>query len=267
MGVRKYKYYWILILLVSIFFCRCKKSDTNEACQEKVYKSDDGYCVFLINDEFYTVQKWDEDGFQTFPADDSIISSQTGRIYYKQIFSSYSLKYDTIEIANSMELPRHCLGFLYNLRIVDKKWEIALYYPSGDESIKGTYSFHITESENKMFKGILNKFQENAKQKYYPIQDTTKHYSISIPAFYLKIQPENESFEYFGTTALFNMLSQITTIIIGNHILPENSDNKISDTIKLLDIRERFNSYVGKDCCTGFIVEDFDSLIPPPVPK
>ena len=47
----------------------------------------------------------------------------------------------------------------------------------------------------------------------------------------------------------------------------DSKDNKISDTITLLDIRKRFDFYVGKDSCTGFIVEDFDNLISPPFPN
>lgn len=267
------KYYWILTLLFLMYSCKNKFSDTNKICQGKVYTDEYGYCVFLINEKFYTVQKWDEDFFNTFLTDDSISSSQTNQIYYKQTLSSCNLKYDTIEMANCMELPRHNRGFLYNLRIIDTNWKVALYYPSGNDEIKGTYSFNITKFEDDIFKGILNIFQESAKKKYYPIQKNSLfHHGNPAPAIYLKIQSEKEQSEYFGaitpttcdSIAKFYMLYQITAVILGNHIFPDSKDSKISDTIKLLDIRKQFDFYVGKDCCTGFIVEDFDNLIPPP---
>lgn len=247
--------------------------DTNEICHEKVYTDEYGYCVFLFNDKFHTILKWDEGFVNTFPTDDSISFSQTNQIYYKQTFSSCKLIYDTIEMANCIELPRHNIGFLYNLRIIDTSWEVALYYPSsGNDRIKGTYSFIITESENRIFKGVLNKFQENAKKRYYPIQNNSLFNHLNpAPAIYVKIQSEKEQSEYFGaitpstcdSISVFYILSQITAIILENHIFSDSKYYKISDTIKLLDIRNRFNVYVDKDCCTGFIVEDFDNLIPP----
>lgn len=268
------KYYWILLLL--LFSCKNKFCETNEICKEKVYTDEYGYCVFPINDKFYTIKQWDEDFFDIFPTDDSIRSSQTNRIFYKQILNSCNLEYDTIEMANCIEIPRHNIGFLYNLRIVDTNWEVALYYPSGEKEIKGTYSFNITRPENKIFKGVLNKFKNNAKENYYPIQNNSLFFQGNpAPAIYLKIQSKQEQTEYFGpitpiscdSVANFDMLSQITTIILRDHILYDSKDNKISDTIMLLDIRKRFDFYVSKDCCTGFVVKDFDNLIPPPSPN
>lgn len=225
MLLNKYSYYWSLILLILTSSCR------NEACQGKVYKYEDGYCVFLINNKFYTVQKWDEGTFCVFPTDDSIISFETNHVFYRQELFSCDLKYDLIEMANSIELPRHRIGFLYNLRIVDARWEVALYYPSTDENLKGTYSFNITESEDKMFKGIVNIFRKNTKEGYYPIQSSVhnKFYQNPAPALYLKIQSKEEQSEYFGASVptiydsitSFYMLDQIVNVILQNHILSQ----------------------------------------------
>ena len=273
------KYFCILMFLFLMISCKNKSYKMEEIYPEKVYVYVDEYgfgdYVFFINGKFYTIRVWNEDFFNTFPSDDSIIENQIDRIYYKQTIYSFNIEYDTIEIANSLkEFPRNSAKkvFLYNLRIIDIKWEVSLYHPCSD--IKGTYSFNITESENNIFKGILNVFQENAKQKYYPIQNQTRFSSQNpADALYLKIQSKREQSEYFGaiTTPIYDsitkfyMLSQIINIIIGNHISPDNNDNKINDTIQLLDIRERFDYYVGRDCCTGYIVKDFDSIVPPDI--
>jgi hypothetical protein len=246
-----------------MFSCENKPHNINKINHEKVYVDEDGLCVFFINDRFYSIWGMEEERFTLFPTDDSIILSQTDRVYYKQTLCYSDLQYDTIEIANSIELPRHRKDFLYNLRILDTKWEVAIYHPCTD--IKGVYYFNIMESENKIFKEILNCIQKNAIKKYYPIKNNTFFSSQNpAPALYLKMQSGKEQSEYFGRDDVFNMLEQITTVILGNHILSDNKENKISDTIKLLDIRERFNFYVYKDSCTGFIIKDFDSLIPPP---
>ena len=277
--MRYYKYYKITILLVLTVSCRNQYSNKDEVCQEKVYQDEDGYCVFFISDRFQTILKWDEEEYCfSFHTDDSIISLKTDRVLYKKTLLSCNLKYDTIDMANAIELPRprNGIGFLYNLRITDKKWKVALYYPSKfNDKIKGTYSFYISESEDKVFKRVLSTFLKDAKQEHYPIQDNIHRlYQNSAHALYLKIQSNKEQLEYFGAilpakydtiTSLY-MLAQITTVILGNHILPDACSSKISDTIKLLDIRNRFNSYVCKESGVGFIVEDFDSMIPPPPP-
>ena len=268
------KYYLILILLVLAFSCR----NTNETYDEKVYLDQYGFgeYVFLIDGKLHTNKKGkDDDYFRTFPADDSIFAPQETKKYYKQKLSSYNLKYDTIEMASYIPVARSIIGFLFNLRVVDAKWEADIYYSylslritdSLFNSIRGTYSFNITESEDRLFKKIVNSLQESAKQKYYPTQDTIiDHNSVLVPAIYIKTQSDKEQSEYFGaldptiydSTMLFDMLAQITCIILGNHILPEN---KISDTITLLDVRKQFDSYVGKDCCTGFYIDVYDNMV------
>ena len=248
--------------------CGNRYSNTEEVCIEKVYiNAEFGDFAFLIDDKLYAVHKWEEDSFRTFPTDDSIFSSYSNRFYYKQILYSCGLKYDTIEMANCFEFPRNFRVFLYNLRIIDTRWEVARYHPCTDA--KGTYAFNITASEDRIFKGILNKFPKNAKQNYYPTQNKKKS-SILHSALYLKMQLDGKQTEYFGSlhpdsdsmTLLFDELFQITTIIIGNHILPDSNENKISDTVKLLDIRHQFDFYIDKDCCTAFRVIDFDEMGP-----
>ena len=273
------KYYWILILLFLVSSCR----NTNEAYNEKVYMDEYGFgdYVFLIDGKLRTTAKGgDEDYFRTFPAADSIFSPQETKKYYKQKLSSFNLKYDNIEMANYRYVARSFIGFLYNLRIIDAKWEVDIYYSylssrmdNNLMSIRGTYSFNITESENRLFKKIVTSFQESAKQKYYPTKDTIMDHNFEYaPAIYIKTQSVGEESEYFGaidpaiygSTTLFYMLAQITDIILGNHILPEN---KISDTITLIDVRKQFDSYVGRDCCTGFYIDVYDNMIMnPPLP-
>ena len=267
------KYYSILILLVLVSSCK----NANETCNEKVYLDQYGFgdYVFLIDGKLRTTSRWiDDDYFSTFPAADSIFAPQETKKYYKQKLSSYNLKYDTIEMANVRHVSRGIIGFVYNLRIVDAKWEADIYYSylklqpiDSIISARGTFSFNITESEDRLFKKIVTSFQESAKQKYYPTQDTIiDHNSLPIPAIYIKTLSVGEESEYFASydsPESFNMLFQITDIILGNHILPEN---KISDTITLLDIRKQFDSYVDKDCCTGYYIDVFDNMIfnPPP---
>jgi hypothetical protein len=262
------------LFLVSLFLllssCGNRHSNTEEACIEKVYvNAEFGNLAFLIDGKLQAVHKWEEYSFHTFPTDDSIFSAYTNRIYYKQTLYSCGSKYDTIEMANCIDLPRVLRVFLYNLRIIDTKWEVARYHPC--TYVKGTYAFNITASEDRIFKGILNKFPKNAKQNYYPIRDTISKSSILPSAIYLKMQLDRKQTEYFGSSLpscdymelLFDELFQIADVIIGNHILPDSYENKISDTIKLLDLRRQFNFYVAKDCCTAFRVVDFDEMGPP----
>ena len=96
-----------------------------------------------------------------------------------------------------------------------------------------------------------------------------------MPALYLRLINSREQTEYFASRfgvenrIIENKLSvfgQIIDVILIRHLLLENSSEKICDDITLLDIRDRFNSFLGKDSFTGFLIEDFDSILPPPPP-
>ena len=182
------------------------------------------------------------------------------------------MKFDTIEFANSAVIHQTNHGHLYNLRIVGTKWEVALYHSSHD--IKGVYSFHITESENRLFERLLNTFVENATQKYFLYVDTFITFAHGTTSLYLRTLLNGEETEYFGTFSgtnydsiarLFGIFYQLIDVILWNHILPESREKtRISNIIGLLDIRERSNYLVAKDNYrTGVFVADYDSFRPP----
>jgi hypothetical protein len=253
----------------------CTNPTKNELCFEKYYMNKKGEYIFVIDNRFLTLDNCDEKYLNFFSSEDSIIFSYTNEVYYKQILYCCDKKFDTIKIANSIgERPRRrkTVGCLYNLMINNKNWQVALYHPL--DSIKGIYSFDITDSEQRIFNGILNSFLMNAEKKYYPVIDTVKFSRNPAPALYVNILSENCKQEYFGATVnyiydsitLFNMLNQITITIIENHFT-SHKNNKISDTIGFLDIRDRFDYYVRKYKYTGEIIKDYDSMKPPLPPK
>ncbi|MDR0971919.1 MAG: hypothetical protein LBM25_06015 [Bacteroidales bacterium] len=258
------KYFFIIILL--FFATSCSKN-----YKEGVYLDENGYYVFLIDNKFYTFLKWDEYKlFLSRYSDDSVFSD-FGHFYLKQNLDINNFKYDTIDVANSA--ISHYLGFIYNLRIVNRKWMISIIPQIGYNPLKGTYVFDINKSEDRLFKSALNNLQSNAKQHYYPYRGDTSWMEKYGPAsaIYLGIKNNEINTEYFGTTmtdingqqSIFNMIDQLTMAIMNHYILPDINKYKINDSINLWNIRQQFNSYVERDCCTGEILINPDVDFPP----
>ena len=241
---------------------------------ERVYSTENYWTIFMIDGKFQSNPRWVlVEYIDTFSTDDSIVTSydfiDKTYIYHKENLSFSNRKYDTIDLAN-VGIHFCWEGYLYNLRIVGIRWEVAVYY-CGAEHGTIHYSFNVTESEDRLFRRLLNTFEDNAFVNYFPIVDCEKfrHTSGVIHALYLRTVTRKKRSEYFGAfhdtnydsiVRLFRMIYELTDLILRNHISPPESQEKarISNTIDLLDVRERFNYWSDKDCCTGH------RLIPPP---
>ena len=152
---------------------------------------------------------------------------------------------------------------------------ISLFGTRPPQPLKGTYKFKVSESENNAFNGCLNELKDELKSNYYPFNNTDGYNMEPMPALYLRLINSREQTEFFASRfgvenrIIENKLSvfgQIIDVLLIKHLLLGDSNKKISGEITLLDIRDRFNSYLGKDSFTGFLVEDFDSILPPPPP-
>ena len=205
--------------------------------------------------------------------------------YVKHNFISTASNFDTVELANCLYLDKLFISLIYNLRIVGDVWTVSIYFPSDNcdfivwnkapQPFKGTYKFRVGKSENIAFNGCLNELKDELKSNYYPFNNTDGYNMEPMPALYLRLINSREQTEYFASRfgvenrIIENKLSvfgQIIDVILIRHLLLENSSEKICDDITLLDIRDRFNSFLGKDSFTGFLIEDFDSILPPPEP-
>lgn len=255
----------LFVCLICTFFAACEprlaKSDSNKYLYYYAGKPECGEHVFVISGKYKSVLNWHEEHLKILGDGDSIFNTIANRVYYKEPLKLTKRAFDTIQIANSMtEIRSGQIGWLYNLEICEQDWSVSLYYPF--ENIKGTYQFEISDSENQLLMsivdGIVSKFH---KYGYFPERDTIKFAVDAASAIYLNTIIDNTNYEYFSSLNSppcdFSLLNQLVIIIVEEHV---NQENKVGNTIKHLNIRDRFNYYKSYDRFTGSYVEDFDSV-------
>ena len=270
------------IIIGAAIVCCCSKKESNDA----YYYFDDetNGAIFYLNDEYVSFESESRKVIDTsFEKHDFESDFATGN-YLKHNYISTTSCFDTIELANCLYIDKYIVTLIYNIRIIGDMWTVSIYFPSEKcdfivwnktpEPLKGTYKFKVSESENIAFNGCLNELKDELKSNYYPFNNTDG-YMEPRPALYLRLINRRGQTECFASRfgvenrIIENKLSvfgQIIDVLLIKHLLLGDSNAKISGDITLLEIRDRFNSYLGKDSFTGFLVEDFDSILPPPPP-
>ncbi|MBR4198122.1 MAG: hypothetical protein IKQ94_05035 [Bacteroidales bacterium] len=271
-------------MIVIVCVVSCSKKETG--CDDAYYYDDEtNKAIFYLNNEYVSYDSESKKVKDTACKTYDFRSDFESGNYVKHNFISTASNFDTVELANCLYLDKLFISLIYNLRIVGDVWTVSIYFPSDNcdfivwnkapQPFKGTYKFRVGKSENNAFNGCLNELKDELKSNYYPFNNTDGYYMEPMPALYLRLINSREQTEYFASQfgvenrIIENKLSvfgQIIDVILIRHLLLENSSEKICDDITLLDIRDRFNSFLGKDSFTGFLIEDFDSILPPPEP-
>ncbi len=273
----------IMIVIVCVVSCSKKETGCDDACY--YYDDETNKAIFYLNNDYVSYDSESKKVKDTACKTYDFRSDFESGNYVKHNFISTASNFDTVEISNCLYLDKLFISLIYNLRIVGDVWTVSIYFPSDNcdfivwnkapQPFKGTYKFRVGKSENIAFNGCLNELKDELKSNYYPFNNTDGYHMEPMPALYLRLINSREQTEYFASRfgvenrIIENKLSvfgQIIDVILIRHLLLENSSEKICDDITLLDIRDRFNSYLGKDSFTGFLVEDFDSILPPPEP-
>lgn len=274
---------YIAIMICTTIVSCCSKNELNNAYY--YFDNETNNAIFYLNNDYVSYDSESKKVKDTACKTYDFRSDFESGNYVKHNFISTASNFDTVEIANCLYLDKLFISLIYNLRIVGDVWTVSIYFPSDNcdfivwnkapQPLKGTYKFRVGKSENNAFNGCLNELKDELKSNYYPFNNTDGYNMEPMPALYLRLINSREQTEYFASRfgvenrIIENKLSvfgQIIDVILIRHLLLENFSEKICDDITLLDIRDRFNSYLGKDSFTGFLVEDFDSILPPPPP-
>ena len=270
------------MICTTIVSC-CSKNELNNAYY--YFDNETNNAIFYLNNDYVSYDSESKKVKDTACKTYDFRSDFESGNYVKHNFISTASNFDTVELANCLYLDKLFISLIYNLRIVGDVWTVSIYFPSDNcdfivwnkapQPLKGTYKFRVGKSENIAFNGCLNELKDELKSNYYPFNNTDGYHMEPMPALYLRLINSREQTEYFASRfgvenrIIENKLSvfgQIIDVILIRHLLLENSSEKICDDITLLDIRDRFNSFLGKDSFTGFLIEDFDSILPPPPP-
>ena len=272
----------IMIVIVCVVSCSKKETGCDDACY--YYDDETNKVIFYLNNDYVSYDSESKKVKDTACKTYDFRSDFESGNYVKHNFISTASNFDTVELANCLYLDKLFITLIYNLRIVGDVWTVSIYFPSDNcdfivwnkapQPFKGTYKFKVGESENMAFNGCLNELKDELKSDYYPQYDADG-FMEPRPALYIRLINGREQAEFFAARfGLENCLvqnkisvfGQIIDVILIRHLLLENYSEKICDDITLLDIRDRFNSFLGRDSFTGFLIEDFDSIQPPPEP-
>lgn len=272
----------IMIVIVCVVSCSKKETGCDDACY--YYDDETNNVIFYLNNDYVSYYSESKKVKDTACKTYDFRSDFESGNYVKHNFISTASNFDTVELANCLYLDKLFISLIYNLRIVGDVWTVSIYFPSDNcdfivwnkapQPFKGTYKFRVGKYENIAFNGCLNELKDELKSDYYPMYDTNG-YLEPRPALYLRLINGREQAECFASQFdlenclvqnKISVFGQIIDVILIRHLLLENSSEKICDDITLLDIRDRFNSFLGKDSFTGFLIEDFDSILPPPEP-
>jgi len=174
--------------------------------------------------------------------------------YLSKIECKELLNIDSLEIANYVPCENNRNCHVFNLKIIEHKAIIYLYWPY---DIKGSYEFTLKDYEVNWIICILKKLSDQNDHVFETTDITAGAMSIYLYSYYEK----SKRTDYYGNLndgpISFFILHDLIQYIINQHI---NDIKKINSKMSLLDIRERFNSYAIKTPHTGFILEDEERM-------
>lgn len=254
---------FFLTVVVSVFLISCNRDHDNKDCFYYANPISNRY-VFYLDNEFKHLYKKSEannSNFKKTSSEDSIYSVNEDIYYYKKnIHNKKDVEFDTILLANDVKSNIKNFGTPFNLKIFKRNWNIGIYYPF--EGYKGSYEFNITESENALFQSLISYLINNLKPDIYLPKDTINAKQYGINSIYIRVKKDNncniDYFGYLGDMNIFDVINQLTIVVIQNHI--NNRNNKTKKEIDLTYIRELYNRMSQKN------INYFNNIIDDSIP-
>lgn len=257
-------------LFILITYCilsqGCKSFNENQSKYVHFFiRSPNNSCIFFVDGDYVSLRACSPYIFLTNYAGDTVSIDCNGMTFLKRSIPYPTAVLDSFHVANSLkEIKSHQATWVFNAKIVGRKWTVSLYFPYDD--IEGTYQFNITKDEDLMLRSLIQLL--NSKQeRIFPAIDTSRlEFDGPSDACYFCTFHSGEIKETFGTYEYpeISYLSQYMMMLNQKYITPMV---KISLRIELVDVRERYNHYRSQNRNTGALVLDFDSIPKPPCPR
>jgi len=223
------------------------------------YQSDyDNECIFVVDKEYVYMKHWEKYEFISNAVGDSLQENIYGKTYKRKELNHSPNMLDSFYLANSRnEILSHQWAWLFNTKAHGLNWIVSLY---SFDDIKGTYAFTVTEEEMAIFQDLANSINSDPRRLYSSIDTSRIEIDGPFAATYFAAFCNSKETETFGSIEYLaiSALTQFAIIINQKYIKPEN---KISKTITLMDVRERFNLKRLQVVHTGSVIEDYDSVV------
>lgn len=230
----------LFVMLFLLFFNCTRKSD-----ELVIYISEDVVCGFVFDNQMHFYFPWgsyEKTSIFDLTEDSLVLYNEIA--FKRLIVPKERLQTDTVLMANIHTDLRRGEGVIFNAIVKGNSWEVGIYYPYNK---KGSYKFNVTDEIALLFYSLVHQTKLNSNV-IFPDQNIIDSLNSDennrIAEFYFGVK---ENYKIKCTYCIFpyccnfvNSLNQLSSIVILNHITPEN---KVSNKIFHLEVRQMFNNY------------------------